>query len=127
MKEEIRHLLEECQTLNNTIQKQIIKYEETEYDDTNTALLHARAILIPLEINIRKKELKLKQLKIQLKNTEEYEQYKTLKAKEEQTTTDTIQIQEAILDLKLTRNKIRTTTSHLDYKIQQELIHKMNK
>lgn len=91
------------------------------YPDTNEALLRCNAILTPLEIMIRKFELRLKRDKIQLKESEEYAVFKTIKAKDEQVVLDTYDISEAILDLKLIRNKLRYKREYYEYQIRQRL------
>ena len=121
MEESVRHLLEECQTLLNEIDHQTVEYEDTVFDNINESLLHCNAILIPFEINIRRIELKLKKLKLELKESEEYQSFKTIKAKDEKVLLDTYDISDAILLLKLERNKLRCSKEYQEYKLQLTL------
>jgi len=121
MEESVRHLLEECQTLLNEIDHQTVEYEDTVFDGINESLLHCNAILIPFEINIRRIELKLKKLKLELKESEGYQSFKTIKAKDEKVLLDTYDISDAILLLKLERNKLRCSKEYQEYKLQLTL------
>lgn len=121
MEESIRHLLEECQNLKNDIERQTLEYEDTVFEDVNESLLHCNAILIPFEINIRRIELKLKKLKLELKESEGYQSLKTIKAKDEKVLLDTYDISDAILLLKLERNKLRCSKEYQEYKLQLSL------
>ena len=118
MEESVRHLLEECQNLKNDIERQTLKYEDTVFDNINESLLHCNAILIPFEINIRRIELKLKKLKLELKESPEYQSFKTIKAKDEKVVLDTYDIAELILDLKLERNKLRSVSEYLTFTLK---------
>lgn len=115
-----------------TLLKDIIEYTDTirqdveepigaTYGDTNMALLKCNSILIPLEIMIRYYELRLKRERILMKQSEDYDSYKTIKAKDEQVILDTYDISEAMLNLKLLRNKLRYKRDYYEYKLQQEL------
>lgn len=121
MEESIRHLLEDCQNLKNDIDRQTLEYEDTVFDDINESLLQCNAILIPFEINIRRIELKLKKLKLELKESEGYQTLKTIKAKDEKVLLDTYDISDAILLLKLARNKLRCSKEYQEYKLQLTL------
>lgn len=121
MEESVRHLLEDCQNLKNEIDRQTLEYEDMVFDDVNESLLHCNAILIPFEINIRRIELKLKKLKLELKESEEYQSLKTIKAKDEKVLLDTYDISDAILLLKLERNKLRCSKEYQEYKLQLTL------
>lgn len=121
MEESIRHLLEDCQNLKNDIDRQTLEYEDTVFDDINESLLQCNAILIPFEINIRRIELKLKKLKLELKESEGYQTLKTIKAKDEKVLLDTYDISDAILLLKLARNKLRCSKEYQEYKLQLRL------
>lgn len=81
------------------------KAELTKQDQKD--IYHLNSIhetLTPLEISIRKLEVALKSTTISLKNSCEYDEYKTIKAKEEQAYLDTLKLREEILQLKLERN-----------------------
>ena len=95
-------------------------------------LIHLRHIikksLTPLEINIREIELKIKTITINLKNSKEYSEFKTIKAKEEQATLDTSEMKEGLLQLKLLRNQLRdlheliVITLDLEFKVLEDQI-----
>ena len=132
MNEAIRHLVEDCQNLKNDIDRQKAEYEEKVsenkgdtpdfkkvlFEDTKDGLINVNAILIPLEINIRRVELRLKRLKLELKESPEYQSFKTIKAKDEKVVLDTYDIAELILDLKLERNKLRSVSEYLTFTLK---------
>ena len=81
-----------------------------------------------MEINIREIELKIKTITINLKNSKEYSEFKTIKAKEEQATLDTSEMKEGLLQLKLLRNQLRdlheliVITLDLEFKVLEDQI-----
>lgn len=81
-----------------------------------------RKVLTPFEIEIRQYELKIKAITIALKNHPNYDEYKTIKAKEEQVTLDTTQIKEILLELKKNRNQLRDTLELIITVIHLEFI-----
>lgn len=119
MMEEVRHLLEECQNVFNSAEKSIVTLEED--DEVVELLLRTRAVLTPLEINIRRLEGNLKVLKIMLKESEEYKALKTIKAKDEKALLDTCEITDELLKLKEQRNTLRYKCEYLDYKLKLRL------
>lgn len=121
MEESVRHLLEECQNIKNSLEKDLVQSKGEVFENTNLSLLKTNAVLIPLEINIRRIELKLKRLKLELKESEPYQAIKTMKAKDEQVVLDTYDISEALLDLKLERNKLRANVTYLEYQVRLKL------
>lgn len=92
-----------------------------EYLDDNEMLLECNALLIPLEIMIRHYELRLKREKVILKESEEYQSIKTIKARDERVIIDTFDINEALLNLKFIRNKLRYQRDYLEYSLQLQL------
>lgn len=79
-------------------------------------------ILTPLEIAIRRYELKIKSIQILLKNTQEYmETFKTIKAREEAATLLLEPIKTRLLNLKEIRNKFRDINTLYDTVIGLEI------
>jgi len=119
MNEEVRHLLEECQNIFVEIEKDRVCLED-EGDDLEL-LLRTRSILVSSEINIRRLEGKFKVLRILLKESEDYKDLKTIKAKEEKVVVDTHLVTEELLKLKEQRNKLRYRCEYLDYRLKLRL------
>jgi len=119
MNEEVRHLLEECQNIFVEIEKDRVCLED-EGDDLEL-LLRTRSILVSSEINIRRLEGKFKVLRILLKESEDYKDLKTIKAKEEKVVVDTHLVTEELLKLKEQRDKLRYRCEYLDYRLKLRL------
>lgn len=118
--ESLEILLDRCQTLQTEVAQQVKEVSCTEMDDLE-GVRRINAILTPLEIDIKTIELQLKRLKINLKESEQYMVFKTVKAKEEQVVLDTFDISEALLGLKLVRNKLRDHRDYLLYSIELKI------
>ena len=118
--ESLEILLDRCQTLQTEVAQQIKEVSCTEMDDLE-GVRRINAILTPLEIDIKTIELQLKRLKINLKESEQYMVFKTVKAKDEQVVLDTFDINEALLGLKLVRNKLRDHRDYLLYSIELKI------
>ena len=119
MNEEVRHLLEECQNIFVEIEKDRVCLEDG--GDDLELLLRTRSILVSSEINIRRLEGKFKVLRILLKESEDYKDLKTIKAKEEKVVVDTHLVTEELLKLKEQRNKLRYRCEYLDYRLKLRL------
>ena len=119
MMEEVRHLLEECQNIFVEIEKERVCLEDV--GDDLELLLRTRSILVSSEINIRRLEAKFKVLRILLKESEDYKDLKTIKAKEEKVVVDTHSVTEELLKLKEQRNKLRYRCEYLDYRLKLRL------
>ena len=119
MNEEVRHLLEECQNIFVEIEKDRVCLEDV--GDDLELLLRTRSILVSSEINIRRLEGKFKVLRILLKESEDYKDLKTIKAKEEKVVVDTHLVTEELLKLKEQRNKLRYRCEYLDYRLKLRL------
>ena len=119
MMEEVRHLLEECQNIFVEIEKDRVCLEDV--GDDLELLLRTRSILVSSEINIRRLESKFKVLRILLKESEDYKDLKTIKAKEEKVVVDTHVVTEELLKLKEQRNKLRYRCEYLDYRLKLRL------
>ena len=123
------HLSEEILTTLEQTQEAVELYcNKTMEDYTNYTLpdliqlRHTlKKIITPLEINIRLHELQLKTITILLKNSPEYQDLKTQKAREEQATIETHEIKTVLLQLKKQRNQLNdahdllTTITHLEF------------
>lgn len=118
--ESLEILLDRCQTLQTEVAQQVKEVSCTEMDDLE-GVRRINAILTPLEIDIKTIELQLKRLKINLKESEQYMVFKTVKAKDEQVVLDTFDINEALLGLKLVRNKLRDHRDYLLYSIELKI------
>ena len=118
--ESLEILLDRCQTLQTEVAQQVKEVSCTEMDDLE-GVRRINAILTPLEIDIKTIELQLKRLKINLKESEQYTVFKTVKAKDEQVVLDTFDINEALLGLKLVRNKLRDHRDYLLYSIELKI------
>ena len=118
--ESLEILLDRCQTLQTEVAQQVKEVSCTEMDDLE-GVRRINAILTPLEIDIKTIELQLKRLKINLKDSEQYMVFKTVKAKDEQVVLDTFDISEALLGLKLVRNKLRDHRDYLLYSIELKI------
>ena len=118
--ESLEILLDRCQTLQTEVAQQVKEVSCTEMDDLE-GVRRINAILTPLEIDIKTIELQLKRLKINLKESEQYMVFKTVKAKDEQVMLDTFDISEALLGLKLVRNKLRDHRDYLLYSIELKI------
>ena len=118
--ESLEILLDRCQTLQTEVAQQVKEVSCTEMDDLER-VRRINAILTPLEIDIKTIELQLKRLKINLKESEQYTVFKTVKAKDEQVVLDTFDISEALLGLKLVRNKLRDHRDYLLYSIELKI------
>ena len=68
-----------------------------------------KQIITTLEINIKLYELDIKTLTIQLKNTQEYMELKTQKAREEQAILETNELKTLLLQNKKNRNRLNDT------------------
>ena len=119
MNEEVRHLLEECQNIFVGIEKDRVCLEDV--GDDLELLLRTRSILVSSEINIRRLEGKFKVLRILLKESEDYKDLKTIKAKEEKVVVDTHLVTEELLKLKEQRDKLRYRCEYLDYRLKLRL------
>ena len=119
MMEEVRNLLEECQNVFVEIEKDRVCLEDV--GDDLELLLRTRGILVSSEINIRRLEGKFKVLRILLKESEDYKDLKTIKAKEEKVVVDTHLVTEELLKLKEQRNKLRYRCEYLDYRLKLRL------
>ena len=119
MNEEVRHLLEECQNVFVEIEKDRVCLEDV--GDDLELLFRTRSILVSSEINIRRLEGKFKVLRILLKESEDYKDLKTIKAKEEKVVVDTHLVTEELLKLKEQRNKLRYRCEYLDYRLKLRL------
>lgn len=119
MMEEVMHLLEECQNIFVEIEKDRVCLEDV--GDDLELLLRTRGILVSSEINIRRLEGKFKVLRILLKESEDYKDLKTIKAKEEKVVVDTHLVTEELLKLKEQRNKLRYRCEYLDYRLKLRL------
>jgi len=117
--EEVMHLLEECQNIFVEIEKDRVCLEDV--GDDLELLLRTRGILVSSEINIRRLEGKFKVLRILLKESEDYKDLKTIKAKEEKVVVDTHLVTEELLKLKEQRNKLRYRCEYLDYRLKLRL------
>ena len=117
--EEVRNLLEECQNVFVEIEKDRVCLEDV--GDDLELLLRTRSILVSSEINIRRLEGKFKVLRILLKESEDYKDLKTIKAKEEKVVVDTHLVTEELLKLKEQRNKLRYRCEYLDYRLKLRL------
>lgn len=117
--EEVRNLLEECQNVFVEIEKDRVCLEDV--GDDLELLLRTRGILVSSEINIRRLEGKFKVLRILLKESEDYKDLKTIKAKEEKVVVDTHLVTEELLKLKEQRNKLRYRCEYLDYRLKLRL------
>lgn len=90
--------------------------------------LDIKKVVTPLEIEIRQYELKIKATMISLKNHPSYDEYTTIKAKEEQVTIDTMQLKELLLKLKKNRNILNDllalviTTLRLDFILLEQAL-----
>ena len=118
--ESLEILLDRCQTLQTEVAQQVKEVSCVEMDDLE-GVKRINAILTPLEIDIKTIELQLKRLKINLKESEQYMVFKTVKAKDEQVVLDTFDINEALLGLKLVRNKLRDHRDYLLYSIELKI------
>lgn len=112
-------LLKDINEYKGNVEKRIKEYEGTSYPDTNRALLECNSLLTSVEVMVKHFELRLKREKILLKNSEEYQVFKTLKAKDEQAFMDTYEISERILDLKAIRNKLRYKREYYEFQLQE--------
>ena len=119
MMEEVRHLLEECQNIFVEIEKDRVCLEDV--GDDLELLFRTRSILVSSEINIRRLEGKFKVLRILLKESEDYKDLKTIKAKEEKVVVDTHVVTEELLKLKEQRDKLRYRCEYLDYRLKLRL------
>ena len=119
MMEEVRHLLEECQNVFVEIEKDRVCLEDV--GDDLELLFRTRSILVSSEINIRRLEGKFKVLRILLKESEDYKDLKTIKAKEEKVVVDTHLVTEELLKLKEQRDKLRYRCEYLDYRLKLRL------
>ena len=79
-------------------------------------------LLVPLETFIKHKELELKILSLKLKNSEEYNELKTIEAKDEQVLLDTASVKEVILELKDIRNHLRYVRDYLEYLLEEIVV-----
>lgn len=127
MNEQVRLLLEQTQTMGAELQQDKMqiasKILEDDCKEYIERLFDIRQVLTPLEIDIRKIELQLKKVTLELRNSEEYmEQYKTIKAREEQASLETMEIKENILNLKLERNQLRDKEEYLKYSVENMII-----
>ena len=113
-------LLDRCQTLQTEVAQQVKEFSCVEMDDLE-GVKRINTILTPLEIDIKTIELQLKRLKINLKESEQYMVFKTVKAKDEQVVLDTFDINEALLGLKRVRNKLRDHRDYLLYSIELKI------
>lgn len=133
---EIKKVNENMQEIHEESKKLLQEHANTTFELLTEYslpdLIHLRHIikksLTPLEINIREIELKIKTITINLKNSNEYSEFKTIKAKEEQATLDTSEMKEGLLQLKLLRNQLRdlheliVITLDLEFKILEDQI-----
>lgn len=119
MNDDVRHLLEECQNIFVEIEKDRVCLEDG--GDDLELLLRTRSILVSSEINIRRLEGKFKVLRILLKESEDYKDLKTIKAKEERVVVDTHVVTDELLKLKEQRNTLRYKCEYLDYKLKLRL------
>lgn len=117
--EDVRHLLEECQNVFVEIEKDRVCLEDV--GDDLELLFRTRSILVSSEINIRRLEGKFKVLRILLKESEDYKDLKTIKAKEEKVVVDTHLVTEELLKLKEQRDKLRYRCEYLDYRLKLRL------
>ena len=74
-------------------------------------------LLLPLETHIKIFELQLKVNQINLKQSPEYEEYKTIKAKEEQSVLDTSICKELLITLKGIRDHLRYVQEYSKYSL----------
>ena len=119
MMEEVRHLLEECQNIFVEIEKDRVCLEDV--GDDLELLFRTRSILVSSEVNLRRLEGKFKVLRILLKESEDYKDLKTIKAKEEKVVVDTHLVTEELLKLKEQRDKLRYRCEYLDYRLKLRL------